>query len=257
MEILSRISLSKHGSYKRLTVPEGVNLRQIAILVGKGGLGDPEAFLSAATDREFLASLGIESASVEGYLFPDTYRIPQSFTERGMIAIMVHRLRKTIRPELKRDGNNLILNLHGILTLASIIEKETGQEKEKPLVSSVFHNRLRLGMPLQSDPTAVYGHLALSGVISKRDLMAPSDHNTYTIPGLPVGPIASPGLNSILAALHPATTDYLYFVSKNDGTHYFSRSLQEHNRAVDKFQRIRVLQTTQDRLGEIGPGSSG
>jgi UPF0755 protein len=255
-EILSRISVSKHGSYKRLTVPEGVNLREIAALVEKSGLGDREEFLSAASDGEFLASLGIESANAEGYLLPNTYRIPQSFTERAIIAVMVHGLRKAVGPELKRNEKDLALTLHEILTLASMIEKETGRDEERAVVSSVFHNRLQLGMPLQSDPTAVYGRVGLSGVISKRDLLTPSDHNTYTIPGLPIGPIASPGLKSILAAIHPAMTDYLYFVSKNDGTHYFSRSLREHNRAVDRLQRLKVLQTTQDRDGEIGSESS-
>jgi UPF0755 protein len=152
---------------------------------------------------------------------------------------MAERFRKAIQPLLAQPSDGVRLSSHEIVTLASVVEKETGVEAERPLVSAVFHNRLKRQMPLQSDPTVIYGLKNFDGNLTRKDLRDPSPYNTYRIAGLPPGPICNPGLSSIQAALHPADVPYLYFVSKNDGTHLFSESLEEHNRAVKTYQSVR------------------
>jgi len=170
-------------------------------------------------------------------LFPSTYRLARRVKNKDVIATMVDSLRQVFTPELQARAKEVNMSVHDVLTLASVIEKESGVESERELVSAVFHNRLRRHIPLQSDPTVIYGIQNFDGNLTKRDLAAAGPYNTYRITGLPPGPIANPGAGAIRAALYPAPTTYLYFVSRNDGTHQFSSTLAEHNRAVEQYQR--------------------
>ncbi|MFZ0724238.1 MAG: endolytic transglycosylase MltG [Desulfobacterales bacterium] len=234
-DILEALVTGKVRLY-RFTVPEGSNLKQIAAIVATAGLGSPAKFLGAATDVEFAKAKGIAAASFEGYLFPDTYFFPKNAPAREIIAVMVDRLRTELTPAWEKRAADIGLSIHQVLTLASIIEKETGAAVERPIISSVFHNRLRRGMRLETDPTVIYGIENFDGNLTRKDLTTPTPYNTYLISGLPPGPIASPGRAAIEAALYPSDTPYLYFVSKKDGTHQFSKSLADHNRAIVTYQ---------------------
>lgn len=220
----------------RLTVPEGLNLHQIADLVEKAGLGCGDAFLSKAADQDLAARLDIPAGTVEGYLFPETYFFSGDVDSEQIITFMAGKFRVAFLPEWRERTQALGLSVHEIVTLASIIEKETGHNEERALVASVFHNRLKCGMRLQSDPTVIYGVPGFTGRIRKKDLDRDTPYNTYRIDGLPPGPIASPGPASIRAALFPDETDYLFFVSREDGTHHFSTNLRDHNNAVKQYQ---------------------
>lgn len=234
-EVLNRMVLGK-GIFQRVTIPEGLTVKEIADLLAKMGIVREEEFLAAARDPELLASLGLQDKGIEGYLFPNTYHLIPQISPREVILKMTEQFRKSV--ELlaghRRDDNGL--TPHEIVTLASMIEKETGVEAERALVSAVFHNRLRLKMPLQSDPTVIYGLKDFNGNLTRKDLTAVSPYNTYRIPALPPGPICNPGLSSLKAALFPASVQFLYFVSKNDGTHHFSENLEAHSRAVRIYQ---------------------
>lgn len=219
-----------------ITIPEGFTAVQIADLLEQRGLAERGEFIRLVHDRAFIRSLDLDAASLEGYLFPNTYRFPRREKVGDMIQTMVAGLWRTFTPELRARAREVNMTPHQVLTLASLIEKETSVGDERPLISAVFHNRLKRSIPLQSDPTVIYGLTSFNGNLTRRDLAAPSPYNTYRITGLPPGPIASPGADSIRAALYPAPTSYLYFVARNDGTHKFSSSLTEHNRAVDKYQ---------------------
>jgi len=190
----------------------------------------------------FIKSLGIEAKTLEGYLYPDTYYFPRWTKAEDVVKAMVNHLRQVYTPEMHAQSEALRMTEVQVLTLASIIEKETGHDAERPLISAVFHNRLRKGLPLQSDPTVIYGIPNFNGNLTRADLARPTPFNTYRIAKLPPGPIASPGVKSIQAALNPAPVKYLFFVSKNDGTHQFSATLGEHNRAVERYQKRRVRQ---------------
>ncbi len=220
-----------------VTVPPGANLFDIASLLGEMSLADPKAFLDAATSRDTLARLGIRGKSAEGYLFPDTYVLVKTLSPEEILEIMVRQFWKKFTPETEKRAKEEGLTVSQVVTIASIIEKETSTEEEKPLVSAVIRKRLALGMPLQMDPTVIYGAKRFDGTVTRKDLQAEGPYNTYRNRGLPPGPIANPGMPAILAALAPAKTDYLYFVSNNDGSHVFSRTLPEHLRAVEKFRR--------------------
>lgn len=220
-----------------VTIPEGFSVAQVAARLAGLGLVDERAFLALTQDREFIRTLDLDVPTLEGYLFPTTYHFPKSTNPEDIIRTMVAFTWKAITPELRARASEQGMTVHEVLTLASVIEKETGVPAERPLISAVFHNRLRLGIPLQSDPTVIYALESFDGNLRKRDLSVESPYNTYRVRGLPPGPIANPGAESIVAALHPAETSYLYFVSRNDGTHHFSATLAEHNRAVDKYQR--------------------
>ena len=219
-----------------VTIPEGLTAVQIADLLEQKGLAEKGEFIGLVHDRNFIRSLSLETASLEGYLFPDTYRFPRGEKVRDVIQTMVAGLWRVFTPELQTRAREVNMTPHQVLTLASLIEKETSVGEERALVSSVFHNRLKRRIPLQSDPTVIYGLAAFNGNLTKRDLAVASPYNTYRVAGLPPGPIAGPGADSIRAALYPASTNYLYFVARNDGTHKFSSTLIEHNRAVDKYQ---------------------
>jgi len=220
-----------------VTIPEGASIYQLAEILAQGGWGERDLFLKLAREPELLARHGVRAKSLEGYLFPDTYQLLRGQDPREIFGLMLERGKK-VRQELGDLSNNpLGLSPHEVLTLASIVEKETADPQERPLIARVFLNRLKHGMRLQTDPTVIYGLKNFAGNLTRKDLETPTPYNTYLISGLPPGPIANPGRDSIAAVLHPAPASYLYFVSRNNGTHYFSSDLAEHNRAVLKYQK--------------------
>jgi UPF0755 protein len=222
----------------RFTIPEGYTIRQIARrLKEQDIIQDEEQFLAIAFSASFASSLGIEGRSVEGYLFPDTYLLPKGASSSDIIKTMVGKFKQVYGPDFAQRAAELGMTDREIVTLASIIEKETGLSEERPFISAVFHNRLKRGIPLCSDPTVIYGIPDFDGNLRKSDLQKRTPYNTYLSKGLPPGPIANPGRSSILAALYPAPVQYLYFVSRNDGSHYFSNTLREHNQAVWQYQQ--------------------
>ena len=225
---------------KAFTVAEGLNLYEIADLYEAQGFGKKLDFLSLARDPAFAKELLGESASsLEGYLFPETYMITKFETVRHLLASMVRRF-MAVYSEIGAENALPGWNRNQVVTLASIIEKETGAGSDRPLISSVFHNRLLKKMKLQTDPTIIYGIADMTGIvpnnIRRDDILKPSRYNTYVINALPPGPISNPGRDAMIAALKPASSNYLYFVSRNDGTTAFSESLDRHNNAVRKFQ---------------------
>lgn len=229
------------GRYKTITVtiPEGFTVSQIAQLLAEKGLGDKKHFLNYAADPLFVHSLGIKGHSLEGFLFPDTYQLRKGMEEDRILREMVIRFNEVFNDQHTERLQELDLSREEVVTLASIIEKETSDPSERYLIAAVFHNRLKKGMLLQSDPTVIYGLKSFNGNLTKDDLKTNNPYNTYLIRGLPPQPIANPGEESIKAALYPPPENYLYFVSKNNGTHHFSTTLEEHNRAVDRYQRKR------------------
>ncbi len=234
-QILSRLV---NGDVEKatLTIPEGFNLAQIIERIAHNGFADAEKLQRLAKDRSFIKSLDISADSLEGYLFPETYLFTPGIDETSLFTMMVKQLQQKLSPDLLKKAKELNLDQHRLLTLASIIERETGDAEEMPLISSVFHNRLRKGIQLQTDPTVIYGIKDFDGNLTRKHLQTPTPYNTYIIRGLPPGPIASPGLSALQAAAVPAETKYLYFVSRGDGSHEFSATLKEHNQAVRKYQ---------------------
>lgn len=222
-----------------VTVPEGFTVRDLAGRLAAEGLADPRRIQALAHDAAFARRLGLGEPSLEGYLFPDTYRLSRGMTEEEILGLMVARFSEVFGAPEERKAQALGLDRHAIVILASLIEKEARVDGERPLISAVFHNRLRRLMPLQADPSILYSFPEKRGRLSRADLRQPDPYNTYVIPGLPPGPIANPGRASILAALDPAQVGFLYFVAKKDGTHAFSRTLAEHERAVRRYQGAR------------------
>jgi UPF0755 protein len=220
-----------------VTVPPGANLYDVAKLLEEKNLATAEAFLATAASPAVLGRLEIPGESAEGYLFPDSYILVKPVTPEEIIEFMVRQFRRKVPPDAEKRAKEAGLSLHQVVTIASIIEKETGVEEEKPLVSAVIRRRLALGMPLQMDPTVIYGVKRFDGTVTRKDLRTAGPYNTYLNRGLPPGPIANPGLAALAAALSPAKEEYLFFVSRNDGSHTFSRTLPEHNRAVERFRR--------------------
>jgi UPF0755 protein len=245
-EVLNRLVIGKR-IFLTVTIPEGLTIKEIAELLAKMQIADREKFLAAAADRELLATFGLEDKGLEGYLFPNTYQFTPMTSEKEIIVTMAEQFRKASEPIWAQIGSSDKLNRHEIITLASIIEKETGIEAERPLVSAVFHNRLKRNMALQSDPTAIYGLKEFNGNLTRKDLKDQNPYNTYRIPALPPGPICNPSLASIKAALQPADVSYLFFVSRNDGTHLFSEDLESHNQAVRTHQSAREVPRTNRR----------
>ena len=223
-----------------MTIPEGFTSAQIAELLGKKGLVEKGEFLLLTGDQDLVRRYGIAGAGLEGYLYPDTYRFYRGMTALSVVDVMVKRFKEVTAPFVER-AEQLGMAFEDIVALASIVEKETGLAEERPVIASVFLNRLKRGIRLESDPTVIYGLTGFNGNLTRKDLSKPTPYNTYLIPGLPPGPIANPGLDAIKAVLFPAKTNYLYFVSKNDGSHYFSRTLAEHNRAVMIYQKKRRI----------------
>ena len=235
-EILSTLVSGRVIRYS-VMIPEGLTAHQIGRVLAETGIVKEADVTRLVANSAFIKSLGIEAPMLEGYLYPDTYYFPKRAKAEEVVRAMVSRLRQVFTPEMQAQSAALGMTEAQVLTLASIIEKETGQDAERPLISAVFHNRLRKGLPLQSDPTVIYGIPNFDGNLTRADLARPTPFNTYINPNLPPSPIANPGVKSIQAALNPASVNYLYFVSKNDGTHQFSATLDEHNRAVDHYQK--------------------
>ena len=237
-EILQRITSGKTVLHS-VTIPEGYRITEIANLLEERDLVDKNIFLQQAKNVKLLE--GVPTGSLEGYLFPDTYHFGKRTTEAIIIKKMVETFKeRALKKEFLKRAGDMGFSYHEIITLASLIEKETGKDSERKQISSVFHNRLKKNMLLQTDPTVIYAIDIFDGNIRKRDLNIDSPYNTYRYKGLPPGPIANPGLKSIIAALYPATTSDLYFVSKQDGSHKFSATLNEHNRAVQKYQLRKI-----------------
>ncbi|WP_328754254.1 endolytic transglycosylase MltG [Geomesophilobacter sediminis] len=224
--------------YRRMfAVPEGYSTYQIAEMLEKRGIFTKDAFLAACRDKKLLSEFKIHADSAEGYLFPGAYNIIPGRTEKDVLKEMVERQQSLIAERFAARLKQSHLSEREVLTLASMIEKEAMVATEKPLIAGVFQNRLRKGMRLQSDPTALYGVRAFAGKVSKRDILKDTPYNTYRIAGLPPGPIGNPGADSIDAVLtHPPTT-YFYFVARGDGSHQFSSTLGEHNLAVRTYLR--------------------
>ena len=224
---------------RRLTFPEGLTIAEMAEIFESRGFGARAAFLAAAADGSLVADLDAEARDLEGYLFPETYALPRSTSAARLVAMMVDRFRATYSAESRRRASEQGLTTRQVVTLASLVEKETGLAEERPIVAAVYRNRIQIGMPLQADPTVVYALLRLGrydGNIRRDDLALDSPYNTYRSPGLPPGPIAAPGAAALDATLTPAAVKYLYFVSRNDGSHVFAETLAEHNRNVHEFQ---------------------
>lgn len=221
---------------KKVTIPEGFTLKQIADRLAEENLVDEKVFLAVAHDPDFIRSLGIDGPSLEGYLFPDTYFLHRGMDARVIQEKMVKRFKEVYNHLLEETNPSHPPDRETTVILASIVEKECRLPEERPLVASVFYNRLKKRMPLQSDPTVIYGLTDFNGDLTKRDLLRPTPYNTYVRNGLPPGPIANPGREALKAAMKPARTNFLYFVSKNDGSHHFSNTLKDHQRAVARYQ---------------------
>lgn len=237
MTPLAMINKLMRGEVKehRVLIPEDFSLQEIAARLESEKLINKEIFFELARDEEFLESLNIRADSIEGYLFPDTYNFNRSMNTRQIMKTMVNRFWEKVTPDMIKKAQGLGFNTHQFITFASIIGKESGNDAEKPFIAAVFRNRLKKRMPLQSDPTAVYDLDGFNGKVLRSHLRRNSPYNTYVIKGLPPGPIANPGVASLQATLNPAPVNYLYFVSKKDGSHFFSASLNEHNRAIYRY----------------------
>ncbi|MDH7500280.1 MAG: endolytic transglycosylase MltG [candidate division NC10 bacterium] len=222
-----------------VTIPEGETMYEIARYLDSLNLADSKRFLQLCHDQEILRRYGIKARNLEGYLFPDTYYLLKGTKEEEIIDRMVKRFFQVFTSDHERWARRSGLSRHQAVTLASLIEAETPSGDERYLVSSVFHRRLKIGMALQCDPTVIYALSGKEGTrrrLTRRDLAFRSPYNTYLHRGLPPGPICNPGAASLRAALAPAHTSYLYFVSKGNGTHHFSSTLAEHYRAIRKYQ---------------------
>ncbi len=220
---------------RQVTIPEGLTAAQIAALLEERGYGGRDVFRCAMEDPRLLLEFALPASGVEGFLFPDTYSFDLTTAPLEIIRTMLQHFR-TQSASLAAQREAAGMSELAMVTLASVIERETGHPDERPLISGVFHNRLRIGMPLQSDPTVLYARGDGRGPITRGDLAAPHPYNTYVVRGLPPGPIANPGRAALEAAVAPAQTRALYFVSRNDGSHVFSDTLEQHNRAVRRFQ---------------------
>jgi UPF0755 protein len=235
-EVLAKLAKGELYHYA-VTIPEGYSVAQIADVLDQKNLAKKEELLKLNQDPTFIRSLNLSVPTLEGYLFPDTYRFSRYMPAEAILKTMVNRFQEMVTADIRNQAARMGMTLQQVLTFASVVEKETGLPGERPLVAGVFHNRLKQNIPLQSDPTVIYAIENFDGNIRKADLSINSPYNTYRVRGLPPGPIANPGLDAIKAVLEPTPTNYVYFVSRNDGSHEFSATLAEHNRAVDKYQR--------------------
>ncbi len=221
----------------KVTIPEGKNIYEIAEIFSQKEFCKKEDFLALTKDANIINSLGIKAGSLEGYLFPETYQFSPGTTATEIIKAMVAEFKKRTA-DLNFAQSEL--TPHEVVILASVVEKETGAKIERPTIAGVFINRLRKKMRLQSDPTTIYGiYENYNGNLRKDDLLTLTPYNTYKIPALPVGPISNPSLEAIKAVLQPEIHDYLFFVSRNDGTHIFTKNYKDHSGAVDEFQKNR------------------
>ncbi len=244
-ELLKELAIAKPIQHA-VTIREGLNIVEIAKVFESGGWCDADEFIRLAEDPDFLNSvnLGLHK-SLEGYLYPDTYYLTRKGHTTADLLRMQVRHFFAVWNEIKTDAP-LKLSPYEVLILASMVEKETANAAERPLIAGVFFNRLKKGMRMQSDPTVVYGVENFSGKLTRTHLRTPTLYNTYTIKRLPIGPISNPGKAALMAVLHPDESKFYYFVSKNDGSHKFSETLREHNRAVNKYQRSKKKKSTEE-----------
>ncbi|MBI4685961.1 MAG: endolytic transglycosylase MltG [Nitrospirae bacterium] len=238
MSPLDILMLLKSGQIieYEITIVEGDSLFEIGDKLSENNLVDKEKFMELAHDKGFLKSYDINAPSIEGYVFPETYNLPKGIDAEEALGVMINMMREKFVEKFRKRAENIGFTENEVLTMASIIEKEAVIDSERPLISAVYHNRLNKGMPLQADPTAVYGIKSSKEKITMSDLKRKTPYNTYVIKGLPLGPIASPGIKSIMAALYPADVPYIYFVSNNDGSHKFSVTAAEHIKAVKAYR---------------------
>ncbi len=236
-ELLERL-VGPPDSLHAVTIPEGRTAEEVVSLLVAAGLGSEETFQALLADPHFLASEGLPSEGAEGYLFPDTYSFPLATPPERVLGIMVHRFHEVFTPEMAERAARLGLTPHQAVTLASLVEEETARPEERPLVAAVFLNRLKRGMPLQADPTVLYGRQTGDRHLTRADLAHPSPYNTYTTLGLPPTPIANPGRAALEAAVNPAEVPYLYFVARGDGSHEFNVDLAQHNAAVARLRHL-------------------
>ena len=235
LEALTKGRVQTHA----VVIPEGFRATEIAARLEAEGLAEADRFLTIVFDPESPAAYGVEGPTLEGYLFPDTYRFARGVPEERIVRAMVDQF-LAVRSELIASDPDFALSMREHATLASIVEKETGAAHERPLIAAVFLNRMKRKMKLQTDPTVIYGIKDFDGNLRRIHLEdASNPYNTYRIRGLPPGPIASAGREALRAVVEPAETPYLFFVSKNDGTHIFARTNAEHERNVDEYQRRR------------------
>ena len=235
-EILERLAEGPVKTYP-VALPEGLRLEQIADRLDAAGLVSAPEFIEVVRDPAFAASLGLPGDSMEGFLFPETYRIPRGLPPTEVARVLAReflRTWKSVEPAALEQG----LSMRDVVILASIVEKETAAPEERPRIASVFHNRLEQGIPLATDPTVIYGIEDFDGNLTRAHLLdAKNPYNTYRHEGLPPGPISNPGAAALRAVVDPEQNSYLFFVSRNDGTHVFSRTYAEHEKAVDRYQR--------------------
>ncbi len=241
-QILDVLQQGKTHLYK-VTIPEGYSIRQIAVLLEDNNITSKRDFFEAANNPLLTSKLlGKDIKSLEGYLFPDTYLFARGTSPEIIIRTMLDRFKQSFNKNRRDQAAKLGFSCHQIVTLASLIEKETADDSERALIAAVYHNRLKKNIRLQCDPTVIYALEQLEqfdGDIKFKDLKIDSPYNTYRYKGLPPGPIANPGEASLMAALNPEDSDYIYFVSRNDGTHQFSTTLKKHNQAVYRYQKIK------------------
>jgi UPF0755 protein len=236
LELLARVT-GPPDPLHAVTVPEGLTAREIVRLLAAAGFGSEDSFMCLLDDPAFLAEQDLPPSGAEGYLFPDTYAFPLATPQERILRTMLQRFREVTGVEFTRAAARLGLSEHEAVTLASLVEEETGRPEERRLVAAVFLNRLHRGMPLQSDPTVLYGRTDGGRTLTRADLHRPTPYNTYTIAGLPPAPIANPGRASLEATVDPAQVDYLYFVARGDGSHEFTTTLAAHNAAVARHLR--------------------
>jgi UPF0755 protein len=235
-EVLDHLGKGRIIEYE-VVVPEGYNLYQIGwTLSGTPLIGEPHEFIDLVKNKTYVHSLGIDADTLEGYLFPDTYFLPKGIKLEDIPKKMVQRYKFVFSDDKRNRARELGFTEQQIITLASIVEKEAKVASERKLISAVYHNRLKQGMRLQADPTAVYGTKAWITQVTKEDLKRRSPYNTYLHKGLPPGPIANPGEGAILAALYPDQVDYIFFVAQGDGSHYFSKDFKAHEKAIGRYR---------------------
>lgn len=242
---------------RRITFPEGLTIPELAEIYEMRGFGKARDFTQAARDPAAVRELDPQARDLEGYLFPETYAVPRSAPAAALVGMMVERFLATYTDDLRARAKEQGLTAREVITLASLVEKETAKAEERPVVAAVYRNRLKRGMAMQADPTIVYALRRAgkyNGNIRRVDLELDSPYNTYKYPGLPPGPIAAPGAASIEAALTPASVPYLYFVSRNDGSHVFAETLQQHNANVYQYQ-VRYFREQRRAQGERGKAS--
>ena len=238
LEVIDRIR--RGDVYRRLlTFREGLTISEMAVVFEQKEFGPAGEFIKAASDPAAIRDLDPAARDLEGYLFPETYALPRGTTAREVVGLMVTAFKKAFDEELRAAAAADGLTVRQAVTLAALVEKETGTPDERPIVAGVYRNRMKMGMAMQADPTVIYGLQKAgryNGNLTREDLQFDSPYNTYRYPGLPPGPIASPGRASLQATVHPAPVDYVYFVSRNDGTHAFATTLEEHNQNVFTWQ---------------------